>query len=291
MSAYTIVKMFREYTNEFNLLIPFRAHSAGTQIALGADGITMTKSGELSPVDPSTTNLFNPLLNPQLNPADPRNRKAISVEDVQSYLNLTKDRIGLVSEGDRLEVFKELTKYYEPLALGNVNRYYTATRLIAREVLSLHMDKDKDMEKIDKIIKALTETYTHDFIITRDMGKKIRLNVHDAGADEETLIMKLYESYESELKMNLPFDAEALLPPRQTGQTAQPTPVSFKVKLGAIESINESYVYVSEGYVYPPLAHVVPQVLTQPGMYPPTPPVMFKSGAWYAYTTLTGTYA
>lgn len=121
MTAPTIVKMFREYAHKFNVLVPFRCHSAGTQIALGADKVVMSKIGQLSPIDPTTANPFNPPMNPQGNPADPRNRKPISVEDVQSYLNLSKDRVGLVSDRDRLEVFKELTKYIEPLALGNVN--------------------------------------------------------------------------------------------------------------------------------------------------------------------------
>src|SRR5439155_7129055 len=77
MTAPTIVRLFREYAKKFHVLVPFRSHSAGTLIALGADGIVMSKIGQLSPVDPSTANLFNPILNPQVNPADPRNRKPI----------------------------------------------------------------------------------------------------------------------------------------------------------------------------------------------------------------------
>jgi hypothetical protein len=126
MTAPTIIRLFREYTKKFHVLVPFRCHSAGTLITLGADGIVMSKIGQLSPVDPSTANLFNPLLNPQGNQADPRNRKPISVEDVEAYLNLAKERVGLVSENDRLEVFRELTKTIEPLALGNVNRVYSS---------------------------------------------------------------------------------------------------------------------------------------------------------------------
>ena len=140
MSAHTIVKMFREYAKRFNVIVPFRSHSAGTQIALGADSIVMCTLGQLGPVDPSTANLFNPLLNPNENPAEPRNRKPISVEDVQSYLTLAKDRVGLKNDAEKLEVFKELTKYYEPLALGNVNRVYTETRVIAKAMLSLHQE-------------------------------------------------------------------------------------------------------------------------------------------------------
>lgn len=294
MSAYTIVKMFREYATKFNVLVPSRAHSAGTQIALGADGIIMGKIGQLSPVDPSTANLFNPLLNPLGNPADPRNRKPISVEDVQSYLNLAKDRVGLVSENDRLEVFKELTKYYEPLALGNVSRVYTETRVIAKEMLSLHMDAKKDEEKIDRIVKALTEEFTHDFLITRDIAEKIGLKVIRPSPDEENLIMKLCESYESELKMDTPFDAEALLPQQPAGQPAtqmtQPNPHKFRIKLGAIESANDSFIWVSEGLVYPPLSQLIPQVIAQPGMYPPMPSIKIKSGAWYNHIGLSGDF-
>jgi len=50
---WTIVSMFREYSEEgsFSVLIPYRAHSAATVIALGADEIVMTKKAELGPID------------------------------------------------------------------------------------------------------------------------------------------------------------------------------------------------------------------------------------------------
>lgn len=42
---WTIVSMFREYSQEgsFSVLVPYRAHSGATVIALGADEIVMTK--------------------------------------------------------------------------------------------------------------------------------------------------------------------------------------------------------------------------------------------------------
>lgn len=45
--------MFREYSQKgsFSVLIPYRAHSAATVIALGADEIVMTKKAELGPID------------------------------------------------------------------------------------------------------------------------------------------------------------------------------------------------------------------------------------------------
>jgi len=37
----------------FNVIIPFKALSCATLMALGADNILMTKMGQLSPIDPS----------------------------------------------------------------------------------------------------------------------------------------------------------------------------------------------------------------------------------------------
>ena len=80
-----IVKLIRNYCKKFSVLVPFRAHSAGTLIALGADEIVMTKLGELTPVDPTTGHPFNPR-----DPANQKNVIPISVEDITSYLLLAK---------------------------------------------------------------------------------------------------------------------------------------------------------------------------------------------------------
>jgi hypothetical protein len=305
MTAPTIVKMFREYCHKFNVLVPFRCHSAGTQIALGADSIVMSKIGQLSPIDPTTANPFNPPMNPQGNPADPRNRKPISVEDVQSYLNLSRDRVGLVSEGDRLEVFKELTKYIEPLALGNVNRVYSATRMIAKEMLSLHMGTEKNDDKIEQITKALTETYPHDFMITRDVASKIGLESVPATPDEEKLMMQLFASYETEFKMSSPFDADDLLTRPQQVQPPQPGPggpvqvaapqlpqqtraINFKMKIGAIEDAKDSLAHVVDGFVSPPSQGSLQLGMGMIPLLPSGPVVNFKLGKWLKYSDLAG---
>jgi ClpP class serine protease len=36
-TAHSMVKTIRQFAKEFNVIVPLRAHSAGTQIALGAD--------------------------------------------------------------------------------------------------------------------------------------------------------------------------------------------------------------------------------------------------------------
>ena len=58
-------------------------------ISLGADEIIMSDLSELSPIDPSTANVFNPA-----DPANVQNKIPISVEDVMAYFDLAKNKFG-----------------------------------------------------------------------------------------------------------------------------------------------------------------------------------------------------
>jgi hypothetical protein len=50
---WSLVSLIRAYMGRrpFNVLVPFRAHSAATVVALGADEIVMTRAAELGPID------------------------------------------------------------------------------------------------------------------------------------------------------------------------------------------------------------------------------------------------
>jgi hypothetical protein len=79
-SVWPIVSVIREFDPDFEVLVPFRCHGSGTLLALGARRIITVPLSELSPIDPSTGNQFNPP-----DPFTPGSRLAISVEDVQAY--------------------------------------------------------------------------------------------------------------------------------------------------------------------------------------------------------------
>ena len=91
---WRLAALFREYTESFNVLIPYRAYSAATMIALGADEIVMHPHGELGPIDPTVSNEFNPL-----EPNTGR-RLGISVEDVKAYVAFIKDTVGITHEDE-----------------------------------------------------------------------------------------------------------------------------------------------------------------------------------------------
>ncbi len=142
MAPQQIVQLAREYCKTFEVIVPYRAHSAGTLICLGADNIVMARLGELTPVDPSTANDFNPQ-----NPLNPAARIPISVEDVIAYLALAKNQAELTSESTRLEVFKALTSQINVIALGNVRRVYNEIRALVDSLLKLHMTTEKEKTK------------------------------------------------------------------------------------------------------------------------------------------------
>lgn len=238
-SVWPLVSTVREYCKKFNILVPFRAHSAGTLICFGADNIVMAKSGELGPIDPTTGNQFNPRVNDQ----DPNSPQlGISVEDVVSYIALAKEeKVGIKGEQQVLEVFKELTKRIHPLALGNVQRIYSQIRLLARNLLQLHLDGKTDEGKINDIVCSFTEKfYTHAHSISRKqavqfMGDEIIKNADD---EEENLMWQLWEDYAKELELRDRFNLKGFM-----GNNTEKT--MDNIKGGFIESTELQHTYLT----------------------------------------------
>lgn len=52
---WRLATAFRQVSDEWSILIPFRANSSATLLALGADSIILGRQGELGPIDPSMT--------------------------------------------------------------------------------------------------------------------------------------------------------------------------------------------------------------------------------------------
>lgn len=201
-AAWPIVSIIREFCDEFNVLIPFRNHSTGTMIALGADKIIMGKMGELSPIDPTTGNQFNPV-----DELSQGSRKGISVEDLTAYLELAEKKFKL-EDVQILDVFKELTNQVHPLALGNVTRVLSQIRMLSRKLLSLHLDNDEHDSRIKKITEALTVTFfSHLHFINRKeaaeiLGDDIVITPND---ELEKSMMELYDTYAEDLKIRHEF--------------------------------------------------------------------------------------
>ena len=125
-TPWSIVSMFRESTGDgkFNVIIPYRAHSAATMIALGADEIIMTEKGELGPVDITIgSGPYNPV------EKNSNRRLPVSVEDVRGYFSLL-EKIGCKRSTEKIKSFEYITQQVHPLVLGTVHRLLNQTQLL-----------------------------------------------------------------------------------------------------------------------------------------------------------------
>lgn len=208
MVPWRLVSLFKEYAKSFSVLIPFRAHSAGTLIALGANEIVMGKMGELSPVDPSVTTPFNPP-----NPGMQERKLDVSVEDVISYFLLAKEKVGLTEQEQLGGVFKALSEKVHPLALGNINRAHSQIRKLARQLLNIHTIGASKTQRIDSIVDKLTEKlFSHNYLICREEAKNvIGLKISYPIVKLEEIIWKLYLEYESSMDLTKPLNLLTLL--------------------------------------------------------------------------------
>src|SRR5262249_32238509 len=97
---WRLVSLFREFAEKVAVLIPYRAYSAATMLALGADEIVMGPFAEMGPIDPTVTNEYNPV-----DPAT-QQRIGISVEDVKAYVAFVKDTVGIRHEDELIKAIE-----------------------------------------------------------------------------------------------------------------------------------------------------------------------------------------
>lgn len=201
MVPWRLVSMIREYCDRFSVLVPYKAHSAATMIALGADEIVMSDMSELSPIDPSTANVFNPA-----DPQNPQNRIPISVEEVMSYFDLAKNKFGIKDDAELAKIFNKFVESdppIHPLALGNVNRTHNLIKVLAKRLLKSHKAPMAE-DALDQVIGFLTEgLFSHQYLIGRKEAKEdlgIASVVFADNALSEAL-SSLYETYRDETHM------------------------------------------------------------------------------------------
>ena len=169
----------------------------------------------LGPVDPSVSNQFNPVQStedfPEGKSPSPKPRLPISVEDVTSFLQLASEKVGLDIAG-MSTAFSALTKEIHPLALGNIMRQHTLIRHLVRKLLLLHMDENKDKEKVESIAETLTEKlYAHNYLITRNEAKHMGLKVSKPSQEIERCIWSLFQLYEKYLKIDQEIDQGSIV--------------------------------------------------------------------------------
>ncbi len=201
---WSVVSMFREYCQEgsFSVLIPYRAHSGATVIALGADEIVMTKKAELGPIDITIgRGPYNPTRGAE------QQSLPVSVEDVMGYFSLLK-KVGCERPDETMTGFECLTRKVHPLVLGTVSRLLEQTQLVALRLLSTRANaftEDKNRE----IVKRLSsEIFSHRHTISRteaitNLGLDQVVSTEKAEIDDE--MWALFVEYRDLFQFDDPF--------------------------------------------------------------------------------------
>lgn len=245
LAAWSIVNLLRHFCDHLEVIVPTKAQSAGTLIAMGADAIVMTKQATLGPIDPS----INTPLNPMVAPGSPQ-RVPVSVEAINGFLEFSK----LGGDGMPPEALvAELTRQVHPLVLGSAFRARAQIRMLGRRLLQHHMN---DPAKIDKLLDFLcSESGSHDYtIFRREARNELGLNILKPTSDEYLVLKRFAGDIGKELQLAEPLDQNAIL---DRAARAVPAPAIAPVQIPVGAS---------------------PQVIAQlaAAAVPPSPPVRYK---------------
>lgn len=201
---WRIITMLREHCKQLNVLIPYKAYSAATLIALGADNIVMCRKGELGPIDPT--------LSKRIDQGETAVQEKISVEDVMAYVDFIKERAGLGDQTALSDSIVKLAEQINPLTLGSIYRTYTHIRLIARKLLTSRNNALEERQT-DTIIESLAEKiYSHGHAIGREEAKEIGLPIKKPDEKLENLMWNLLEEYEEMMLLKKTIDIKSIIP-------------------------------------------------------------------------------
>jgi hypothetical protein len=229
-APWPIICLLREYCDSLGVLIPFRAHSAATLVALGCDEIVMTPQAELGPIDPAQNRVT-----PQEGGTPVQ--EEIRVEDVMSYVGFIRDKAGLGDQAAIASSIGILAEKLSPWVVGSIYRTHSHIRVVARKLLASRA-APTDEQRLGLIIESLAEkTYSHGHAVGRKEAKELGLPVVAAADDPEldALLWSLLEGYEADLEMRRPVDPDAIL---RTEDEAE-TPLS----LGIVESTDLTHAF------------------------------------------------
>jgi hypothetical protein len=203
---WRLVTLIREYAAEFNVLVPHQAFSAATLTAMGADRVLMHPMGNLGPIDPTANHPLNPP-NPQI----PGQFLGVSVEDVASYISLVTDDVCIRHEDELIQAFAIIARKIHPLALGNVKRATSQSRMMAQKLLRQRPESLGEHDVEELIDKLASQLYFHGHPISRREARDdLRMEfVEDAPDDVASLMWELYEAYAENMDFAIPFDPAA----------------------------------------------------------------------------------
>lgn len=233
-AAWRLVNLIKTFCDEFEILIPYKAMSAGTLISLGAQNIVMTKQAALGPIDPS---LVHPL-GPQIPNGNQLARIPVSVEAVRGFLDAARVDLEISDPVLLGTILNELSNKVHPLVLGEIFRSRTQIRFLAEKLLNDHLQSS---DKVQPIVDFLcADSGSHDYTINRREATALGLPVEKPSSDLYDILKALHKDYSKELQLSEPFNPMTMVGPNSS--------VGYTMVRGLIDSVGiGSFGFVSEG--------------------------------------------
>lgn len=199
MAAWSLINLIKQFCDEYEVIVPSKARSAGTLICLGANSVVMTKQATLGPIDPSLNSPLNPQ-NPSF-PQNPQARVPVSVESIKGYFEYAMKELNIHDSTELTKVFLDISQKVHPIVIGNVFRSRSQIVMLAEKLLTQHFE---DKEKINNIISFLcSESGSHDYpIYKREAKNNLGLNIETPSPEFYNCIKSIYDSIIEELEIN-----------------------------------------------------------------------------------------
>lgn len=237
--GWSLVNLIRNFCKDFEVIIPSKCQSTATLIALGTNRIIMTKQATLGPIDPST----NGLMNPQVNINGQQIPVPVSVEQVNGFIDMAKNDLGIKNSNRLAAVYLKLTEYIHPLSLGDVFKAKSQIKMLAEKMLKYHKINDSDIPKVISFL--CSESGSHDYTIYRKEAKdELGLNIEKPDDELYSIIKEIYQDIENELELRTPYNPNHIL------NASTSNPAVYQLRRALIESTTGGCdVFVSEGHL------------------------------------------
>jgi len=232
LAAWSLVNLIRQYCKRFEVIVPAKAHDAGTLLSLGADCILMTKQATISAIEPYIDNIPSPGENPQ------GHTIPINEETIHHYLDFALSQIGEHDPHAIKDLILDLANKIHPLVLGEAYRSAAQIQAIAGKLL-VHAGIDDS--KIDKIVSFLcSESGGNHYRLHRNEAQTLGLPVEKPHESLCTELKTLFKDFSDELKLKQPW--------KPAWEVSTPEQTSFRYKTGLLESTTGlSWNYLIEG--------------------------------------------
>jgi hypothetical protein len=234
LAAWTLANLLRQFCKHLEVIVPAKAHSAGTLLCLAADKIIMTKQATLGPIDPSV----NTPINPPIPGAPPHIKLPVNVEDIGGFIDFARSLADCTEQlGKALQL---LSTQVHPLVLGNAFRARGQIRMLARKLMAKRQEEDGRTERLLEFL--CSESGSHDYTINRREAKEeLGLPVDKPDDALYSIIKRIYDDVARELRLHEPFDPNVFI-------GASDGQVPYSHRRAIVETLAGGVdLYVSEG--------------------------------------------